>query len=740
MAIAPPGSGTRRPALQEVVALELVSGLLIIIGLGAFAYLFYSIATNSDIRDATQGLDVEGIGVEVAKIPPDPVIDQAHFALDIAPDSTAANLGFEDEDVLLKIGDTDLDAAAMTEAELPDIFQTVLDNANAADREEIEVVILRGASTITVNVPTEQFGPLFTPAETADTEIIVKRIPAPYFELRPIAGGQALATGVRRGDRLIKVEDTDITPDMSLQEVRALLAQEDVPLEDDDFEITIEFLRVGEDGTIVEMTRKVPKDVPPSTTLAFLENFGFIVPLITIALALGLISVGLRLRQYDVVAARWALVAFLWLSAGLILVAVWSFWVRGKGGLITDQPFNFGKAITSAIPYLIAVVPLMLSYFWLSAVEVDLFGGDETLTSRNTRFAWTLLVPTMFVLALIAARPLEQTFITSLTDDEFGTHRPARFIGLENYKNLISFKVETVDCQTDDSGECRRATDGNTIVWGRSTTEEQEMQLMRELSSEERQRYVRYREAVTWRIPGSDEGLRILGKDPDFLKATGNTLHFTFASVILELVLGMIIALVVNSSFRGRGLMRTAMLVPWAIPTVVAAVLWQVILRGDQTGIFNKLLLDLGLIDQPQQWFGLSGPWMNAIIAVDVWKTAPFMALLLLAGLQTISADVYEAAAVDGASKVRQFFSITLPLLRPTIAVALIFRTLDALRAFDVFQVLLDTRRPSMASYNYYQLVQSRADGYASAVGVLIFFLIFIFTVIYVRFIGIEQE
>jgi trehalose/maltose transport system permease protein len=131
---------------------------------------------------------------------------------------------------------------------------------------------------------------------------------------------------------------------------------------------------------------------------------------------------------------------------------------------------------------------------------------------------------------------------------------------------------------------------------------------------------------------------------------------------------------------------------------------------------------------------------MNSIIAVDVWKTAPFMALLLLAGLQTIPADIYEAADVDGASKVRQFFTITLPLLRPTIGVALIFRTLDALRAFDVFQVLLDSTRPSLARYNYDQLVLNQKDGYASTVGVVIFIMILIFTVLYVRFVGIEQE
>lgn len=187
--------------------------------------------------------------------------------------------------------------------------------------------------------------------------------------------------------------------------------------------------------------------------------------------------------------------------------------------------------------------------------------------------------------------------------------------------------------------------------------------------------------------------------------------------------------------------MRTAMLVPWAIPTVVSAALWQVILRPDQTGIANKLLLDIGLISSNQSWLVDTGPWMKSIIAVDVWKTSPFMALLILAGLQTIPKDLYEAAAVDGAGKIRQFFQITLPLLRPTIAVALIFRTLDSLRIFDLFQVLLDPTRPSMATYNFTTLVDGqRQAGYASAIGVLIFIFILIFTVLYVRFVGIENE
>lgn len=634
MTLIPPGTGRRRPTEQEMIALELVSGLLMIIGIVAFAALFYAIVTNDAIHEATQGPEVPGVGLAVS----------------------------------LK--------------------------------------------------------------EPAGEE--------PYFELRPISGGQADLTGVKDGDRLVSIDGVDVTG-LTLDEVQALIREDDVKLEDDDFQITIGFLRPRADGGFDSLSRTVPKNVAPTFLIAYLKSFAFVIPLIVIGLGLLYIRLGFRLRRYDVVAARWSLVAFLWLMIGLAVAALWSFWVNGKGGIVGGQAFDYGKAVRYSAPIALAIVPLFIAYRWLDKMSNEVFSGEESLTSRQTRFAWTLLVPTLVVLALVAARPLEQTFIKSLTDDEFGTNRPARFVGFDNYKTLGSFKLATVECTKDGNGECARTPNGS-IVWTMSDVEQEEREKLRSMTSEERKKFKRYDVAATWRLFGSDTGLRLLGRDPVFLNAISNTLRFTITSVILELALGLIIALVVNSSFRGRGLMRTAMLVPWAIPTVVSAVLWQVILRGDHTGIFNKLLMDLGIISEAKQWFATTGPWMNSIVAVDVWKTSPFMALLLLAGLQVIPADLYEAAAVDGASKVRQFFTITLPLLRPTIAVALIFRTLDALRVFDVFQVLLDTTRPSMATYNYDRLVLTRSDGYASAVGVMIFILIFVFTVLYVRFVGIERE
>jgi trehalose/maltose transport system permease protein len=129
-----------------------------------------------------------------------------------------------------------------------------------------------------------------------------------------------------------------------------------------------------------------------------------------------------------------------------------------------------------------------------------------------------------------------------------------------------------------------------------------------------------------------------------------------------------------------------------------------------------------------------------AMIMIDVWKTTPFMALILLAGLQTIPEDIYEAADVDGANRLTQFVRLTLPLLRPTIAVALVFRTLDAIRVFDVFQVVLAQKQYSMATYNYYTLTNSQELGYASAVGVVMFVIILLFTVAYVRILGVSAE
>lgn len=217
-------------------------------------------------------------------------------------------------------------------------------------------------------------------------------------------------------------------------------------------------------------------------------------------------------------------------------------------------------------------------------------------------------------------------------------------------------------------------------------------------------------------------------QDPKWWQAVRNTLTFTVVSVALETVFGMIIALVVNSAFKGRAFLRTAMLVPWAIPTVVSAQMWAY-MYNDSFGLIGRGLLGgQALLADPDKAI-----W--ALIAVDVWKTTSFMALLILAGLQSLPGDMYEAADMDGASKTTQFWRLTLPLLRPALLVALVFRSLDALRVFDVMYVMLgpvNAASTSMTGYARLQLIDNSLLGLGSAVAVAIFLIIMVIVVMYV--------
>jgi trehalose/maltose transport system permease protein len=223
--------------------------------------------------------------------------------------------------------------------------------------------------------------------------------------------------------------------------------------------------------------------------------------------------------------------------------------------------------------------------------------------------------------------------------------------------------------------------------------------------------------------------------DPDFWLAVQNTLVFSVFSVTLECVLGLTVALVANSNFKGRSILRVAILIPWAIPTVVSSKIWAWMFN-DIYGVVNVLLFNFHLISQKIAFLATPATALPVIIAVDVWKTTPFMALLLLAGLGLIPGDLYEAAAIDGASKIRQFFSLTLPLIMPTLLVALIFRTLDALRVFDIFYVMVGGQgnMATMAIYNQQWLVSFLDAGTGSAASVIILVIIMAFVVLYTRF------
>jgi multiple sugar transport system permease protein len=238
------------------------------------------------------------------------------------------------------------------------------------------------------------------------------------------------------------------------------------------------------------------------------------------------------------------------------------------------------------------------------------------------------------------------------------------------------------------------------------------------------------------RFVGFDNYQKALSS-PEFWDALKTTFLFTGISVTLELVIGLAMALAMHEAFRGRALLRATVLVPWAILTVVTAITWRSIFEPE-IGFANTLLDTLNLPGADVVWLGERGYALGVIILADVWKTAPFMALLLLAGLQVIPEDVYDAAKVDGASTWQRFTRITLPLLRPAILVALIFRTLDALRIFDLPFVLTQgaqgTETLSLLAYD--ELTANRLIGLGSALSVIMFVIVMGVSFLYIRFVG----
>ncbi|CAN5351100.1 sugar ABC transporter permease [soil metagenome] len=238
------------------------------------------------------------------------------------------------------------------------------------------------------------------------------------------------------------------------------------------------------------------------------------------------------------------------------------------------------------------------------------------------------------------------------------------------------------------------------------------------------------------------DNYRYIFNDQKFIDSLWHTVQFTVFSVSIETVLGMGVALIIHSNFKGRSLLRTSMLVPWAVPTVVSTRIWQWMLN-DKYGVINDLAVNrLHILDEKVAFIANSNTILPSIIAVDVWKTTPFMALLLLAGLQVIPSDVYEASRVDGASKIQQFFQITLPLLRPALLVALIFRTLDAFRVFDVVYVMVGYSADAMtvSVYARQTLIDLSRLGRGSAASVVIFLCIAVMVVGYTRLVKVEEN
>ncbi|HEX7735976.1 MAG TPA: sugar ABC transporter permease [Ktedonobacteraceae bacterium] len=212
--------------------------------------------------------------------------------------------------------------------------------------------------------------------------------------------------------------------------------------------------------------------------------------------------------------------------------------------------------------------------------------------------------------------------------------------------------------------------------------------------------------------------------DPVFQEALRTTLIFTVISVCLEMLLGFGVALLMNRAFAGRGAVRAAILVPWAFPTVVSAQMW-LLMYNDQVGIITTLLQRMHLLAPGATMLGSSQGVLLASLITDIWKTTPFAALLLLAGLQVIPSSLYEAASIDGANRWQQLWRITLPMLKSQLLVVLLFRTLDAIRVFDLFYVFGGQSVPSLASYANLKMFAGTPGDFAPGVAtaVLVFLI-----------------
>jgi trehalose/maltose transport system permease protein len=298
--------------------------------------------------------------------------------------------------------------------------------------------------------------------------------------------------------------------------------------------------------------------------------------------------------------------------------------------------------------------------------------GGLSLSQQRQRAAFWFIAPMLAALFCVAAWPLIRTIYFSLTNTALSDLYGGEFIGFDNY---LSVKV----------------LESGRWIW---------------------------------------RGTLV---DPAWWNAVWNTVRFAFVSVFFETILGLIVALVLNAEFKGRGFVRAAILIPWAIPTIVSAKMWAWMLN-DQFGILNDIMLNLGLIDAKVAWTASVDTAMYAVLVVDIWKTTPFMALLMLAGLQMVPRDIYEAAKLDGINPVKVFFKVTLPLIRPAVAVAVIFRLLDALRIFDLVYVLTpnSAATKTMSVISRENMIDFDKFAYGAAQSTLLFGIIALFVSLYI--------
>jgi trehalose/maltose transport system permease protein len=462
----------------------------------------------------------------------------------------------------------------------------------------------------------------------------------------------------------------------------------------------------------------------------FIRHVGILRPLLIIAAGVMLFRLGLRLRTRNVTAARWGRQILAWLLAA---VGVWGVYVALSGIGAAEGDID-AKLILDDMAPMLLIEAFLLGGYWLLRHNRLLFKGDELAVTQATRSAWNLLTPTVIIFVLIAISPLEQVFIHSLTNERFASSEEVEYVGLDNYVNLLGMRLDIIPCTADPAGGCL------TEVLEDGSIQKVYPSLRDHLGDQYREVRRNYRDVTT--LDMFDRRYVLSARDPDFFNATVSSLIYTFLAIFFQLTIGIVMALVLAARLRGIGMLRLAMLVPMAIPTLIATQFWDVMLRPDQTGILNDILLRLHLVNEAQGWLTNPALQIPSLVLVIVWKETPTFALLILPGLLSISPEIYQAASIDGANRWQQFYRITLPMLRPVIGVALILRTMITLRVFDVFEIMVQRQaapRFSMATYAHETLIQKQQLGYSSAISVTIFVIALLFTIFYMRSLRVDE-
>jgi ABC-type sugar transport system permease subunit len=300
----------------------------------------------------------------------------------------------------------------------------------------------------------------------------------------------------------------------------------------------------------------------------------------------------------------------------------------------------------------------------------------NALSDGQGRLAWILLAPTLLIILVVAGIPVLLSIRESLFQANSGVDpntgliaQGESFVGLKNFTDIF--------------------TGANTVIG-------------------------------------------TYGPMDRFWNAFINTTLLTIVCVLLETVLGVAMALIMSKAFKGRGIVRAGILVPWAIPTIVSALMWKLIF--DEAGVMNRIL------GQQILWLADSGASFWAVVIADVWKTAPFIGLLTLAGLQTIPAEVYEAAKVDGANAWKQFTQITLPMVKPTLVVAVLFRTLDTMRMFDLPYGMIGPGKYRVETLSIFAYLEANQNRYgpAAAYAIILFIYVLLVAFLFVKLLGAD--